>query len=162
MLLGELVGQLLEDHESLRHIVPPQWLETQKYSLRPTLPSLREVLLKCLEPWDKSYFVCDALDECPESIRRSFILELFKLQELRPQLRLLFTSRDLSIIGEETPLEVAPTLTIRATIDDLEIYINHEVSIRENLRYARRNTSLKQLLIDTLIQQADGMYVRRN
>lgn len=156
MLISEILSQLIDKDSDLMQFVPQDWPELQKYGSLPPIQSLRSVLIDCLKKWKSSYLICDALDECPDKIRRSFILELFKLQELCPDFRLLFASRD-HILAEGTPLEHSPFLFIRATEEDLTTYIQHEVANRESFRDARRDKALKDLLIRTLIREAEGM-----
>jgi len=62
-----------------------------------------------IQQFDKVFIVIDVLDECPETNRESFVIEI---QRLTPIVNLLVTSRNIS--GIESYFEKADRINIMA------------------------------------------------
>ena len=126
---------------------------------RETTPSKEEListLSEVLEDSPHIFVVIDALDECNAEDRREILEILFDLQ-LRHDLRLLCTSRD---VVEVTELfyEDVPRATIRATDTDVREYL--EPRLISLGRFVRGDTELQRLVMNKITSSADGMYVK--
>lgn len=134
-------------------------------------PSI-DALSQCLKDMLKNprqgptYIILDAVDECPRktgtpSLRErvlGFLLELFKLN--LPDLRICITSRPES--GIEAILQPLSSHCVSlhdqiGQFRDVVKYIKAMVNLDQNIQ--QWSVGNKQLVIDTLSQKADGMYV---
>ena len=131
-----------------------------------------DVLIQCLKEMLTSsngyptYIIMDALDECPNTLRvpspREVVLEFVKeLVELSlPELHICITSRPENDIW--TVLE--PFTTHRVSLHDetgqkkdIVEYVSSVV--RSDMRMSKWQVEDQKLVIETLSEKADGMYV---
>lgn len=125
-------------------------------------PSDGEILAMLKEEiptYSSVYFVFDALDEAPESVRLNIIKRLFA--DLPDNARYLFTFRDLPEITN-TFLQHGQRLDIVAHDQDLRTYIN--LVFQDNARLTRLAERClgKEAVISRILGKADGMYASPN
>jgi len=111
------------------------------------------------------YLIVDALDECPSTTAMpsprenvlSLVEELIDLQ--LPNLRICVTSRpetDIKTLLEPISFRSVSLHDERGQLEDIENYIKSVVN--KDPRNRRWKAEDKQLVIDTLTKNADGMY----
>jgi hypothetical protein len=144
--------------------VIPEVLELYKrHSKRDTRPSLLEycrVLRLQLETCPRSFIVLDALDECDEisGTRSTLIKELLRMPKT---VSLMVTSRHVPSI--ESQLDGSQKLEICATDADIRVFLGERILSSPRLRgHIRTAPELKDMILDTIILKAKGMYVIRS
>jgi hypothetical protein len=101
----------------------------------------------------KAFIVVDALDECPDGTRESFLAEIRKLP---PNIHLLITSRHISTIERE--FEKAARVEIHATDEDIRRYIESRIKgDRQLTRHVQKEPALQSTIINTIIEKTKGM-----
>jgi hypothetical protein len=165
-LLSSVLVQLCRQSDSYCDILSEFFSEHENGSHDPSDNSLMRCLKDLLElPGQAPVFlIVDALDECPITSAMSFPREkvLMLLEDLinsqLPNLRICVTSRP-----EADIRRVLEPLTFRSIslheesgqMEDIENYIKWVVSTNAKMR--RWKPEHKQLVIDVLIERADGM-----
>jgi ankyrin repeat domain-containing protein 50 len=120
---------------------------------RPTLNTWSELLQLEVRRLSKIFIIVDALDECLESTRDSFLVEIQKLQ---PSIHLLVTSRHNITIEPE--FKRAARVEIRASDEDVKKYLKDRIeSERQLVRQVRKNPALQETVISTIMENAKGM-----
>jgi ankyrin repeat domain-containing protein 50 len=151
-LAANLLQQLVRRNPVISDEIRSLYDHHIKEGTRPTLAEWSKLLqLEACRP-SKTFIVIDALDECPESTRESFLAEI---QKLRRNTYLFITSRHLSI---ERDFEDAAQVDIRASDEDVRRYL--EDRIKKEHRLARcigADLTLQETIIDTIIQKARGV-----
>lgn len=132
-----------------------------KYHMRArTCPSLGEffnLLQSQLHKFSKTFVIIDALDECSESNRESLITKILKLQS---DIHLLVTSRRIADI--ECLLENAARLEILAKDEDVRRYLEGRITREGRLkRHIKSDPMLQDAIMDTIVDKARGMFVKR-
>lgn len=160
-LTANLVHQLLI-HNSLLQRESMALYEAlalyEGHTLSQTHPSIiqyTKLLRLAVQSYSKVLVVIDALDECNEvdGTRKALISEL---QNLRPQLNLLVTSRDIPNLQRQ--LQDATRLEIQASDDDIRNYVEERISTSDRLSlYVKKDSSLRKFMIDTVTKNAKGM-----
>jgi len=124
-----------------------------------THPSILEysTLLKAeCRPLSTLFVIVDALDECASESKDEFLKEL---QDLRPKLRLMITSRP-SIMNITYYFEDAVSLEIRPGNEDIKIYLEERLQRESRLRtYIQEDPSLHNDIIKAIVDKAEGMLV---
>lgn len=102
------------------------------------------------------FVVVDALDECVDETKHEILKEL---QNLRPKLRLIMTSRP-SIMNITDYFEDAVSLEIRPSNEDIKTYLEERLQKESKLRkYIQEDPSLHNDIIKAIVDKADGMLV---
>ncbi len=102
----------------------------------------------------KVFIVIDALDECPKTLRESFLDELYKLENQLPHL--MVTSRYPSSVGHIS--RDAIQLEIQALDTDLEIYVRSKIQQDRHLaHYVDQDSSLQKDIVEKFVNNAKGM-----
>ncbi|KAI4257361.1 MAG: hypothetical protein L6R42_005724 [Xanthoria sp. 1 TBL-2021] len=130
----------------------------RKHSAENTRPNREEIFKafeSCIAQLRTTYLVIDALDECSEDVRDTFI-EFFKT--LQNQIRLLVTTRHIDEILRE--FRASPMVEIRASPSDLKKYIASRIESNRRLAgHVRHHASLTQDICDRVTTKADGMFL---
>ena len=124
-----------------------------KERTRPTLSKWSELLQSEVRRFSKVFIVVDALDECLESTRDNFLVEIRRLQ---PSIHLLVTSRYNATIECES--DKAARVEIRANDEDVKRYLKDRIERECQLVHqVRKDPSLQELIINTIVENSKGM-----
>lgn len=118
--------------------------------------ALETIAIKGIAQVNPQIFVTiDALDECPEYIRCSF---LTGMKSLRPMIQLFFTSRHVgSILDTFSKVE---RLEICASQSYLKLYLRGRLANEIRLLCMIQNErAMYEIIVDKIAEQANGMYV---
>lgn len=142
-------GGLLDAYETYRSSTT----ETVHIGLRERSAFLRDVI----ETFSEVFVIVDGLDECPhreiDDIRDE-LLDQLKALPLKTQL--LITSRDLPAIALKFATDLR--LEIHASKQAIEGYLQARINSSKNLRrHIQRKPNLRQAIVDTVAQKAEGM-----
>jgi hypothetical protein len=97
--------------------------------------------------------VIDALDECPDGTRATFITAL---RNLGSSVNLLVTSRDLPSIV--TDFREAKRLDIHANNDDVRRYIEGRIPLEPRLAiHVRGHQTLQEEMVQKIVENVQGM-----
>jgi hypothetical protein len=156
-LLASLVQQLVQKASVISDDVTSLFHRHFEKNTHPTLEELSTLLQLEARRFSKVFIIIDALDECSEKsgTRDSFLAEIRKLQ---PATNLLITSRNTP--PDESGFEKATQLEIHATDDDVRKYLEDRIKSEGRLaRLIRTDRAFQTTIIDTIVQNAKGMYV---
>jgi hypothetical protein len=159
-LLGAILKQLVQDRPTMPYSVSRLY---EKYSPRGTSITFEDcigTLESVCGTYPAVYIIVDALDECSnrnDGTRSRLLKVLFDLQRI-VDVRLMVTSRSIPDIVEEF-LNV-PMMEIRATAEDVKQFVSDR--IYQLPKCVRGDDELKRLVMDKVVQAADGMLVRRS
>jgi len=126
-----------------------------------------EVLEQCLKDMlelpeqPKIYLIVDALDECP-STSRDRVLDVIEnlIESSLPNLRIFTTSRPETEIRDALEPLASQTISLHEEDGQKQDMVNHITSFVNLDRKMRKwSAKDKKLVIDTLSERADGMYV---
>ena len=153
-IIGGLLSQLIRYNRLIPQQLRRYYDRFQRNGARPDLNELSSVLLEQLQICARAYIIVDALDEYSDrdAARKSIIDVLLKLQEYA---NLMVTSRDLPSITEK--FKSAPRIEIRAQEIDLRNYL--EIEANSLAPCVKRKTELKELVISSIIEAVDGMFL---
>jgi hypothetical protein len=165
-LLSSVLVQLCLQSDLYYDILSNFYLEHSSGSRQPS----DDALIRCLKgmvelPRQAPIFlVVDALDECPNastlsSPREKALMLLEDLIDSRyPNLRICVTSRpeaDIKVVLEPLSFRSISLHDESGQMEDIENYTKSVVNTNRNMR--RWKPEHKQLVIDVLIERADGM-----
>ena len=165
-LLSSLLVQLCHQSDSYCDILSRMYSEHVDGSQHPSDSALFRCLIEIVKLPGQApvYLIIDALDECPNTSAipspREKVLklvgELFDLQ--LPNLRICVTSRpetDIKALLEPLAFHSVSLHEESGQVEDIENYIKSV--IKTDPRNRRWKPEDKQLVIDVLIKNADGM-----
>jgi hypothetical protein len=122
---------------------------------RPSIEELLRLLHLLIGKLSVVYFVIDALDECEQEMKGTFISIL---RELSRKARLLCTSRPLGYIEER--LSRPSRLEVLARNSDIQPYVAAQIKLSPKLlKYCQKLGSLQGSITEKLVEKAQGMYV---
>lgn len=156
-LLGSIVRQLVEQTWHGEKIAElKMFLENPARNRKLTEDDCSSWIETLSSTFDLVYTFVDALDECPEDERDKLLrrLQRYSLDKMR----VFLTSR--SNVDVMIQIPHAIETEIAATSDDLTAYL--ESKILESSRLARltnKDIGLKQHIISTICDQANGMFL---
>ena len=152
----DLVASILEQLVRIKGVTDELRVICRQHQMRntrPGLPELSEILQSVFRGFTKAFIVIDALDECPETTRESFLGEIYKLRHLA---HLLVTSRHSSSVAHLFPDPLR--LEIHASNTDLEMYVRSKTQQDHHLaRIVRQDLSLQEEIVVTVVGNARGM-----
>jgi hypothetical protein len=165
-LLSSLLVQLCHQSDSYCDVLSRMYSEHVDGSQHPSDSALFRCLIEIVKLPGQApvYLIIDALDECPNTSAipspREKVLklvgELFDLQ--LPNLRICVTSRpetDIKAVLDPLAFHSVSLHDERGQMEDIENYIKSV--IKTDPRNRRWKPEDKQLVIDVLIKNADGM-----
>ena len=159
-ILGSLAQQLAKDEESfakLRHFYETYNLEHRldfKYDPEALVDLVRALALG----FDCAMIIVDGLDEC--GTNTSHVIDaLTTLNEgADTTVKMIILSRDEIEIRER--LEGYTKVSIAARSSDLRLYVGSEIEMRTRKKRLRiKDHSLKEHILERLVEGAEGMYV---
>lgn len=156
-LIGSLVQQLTERHADIPEDLKALYDRRSRNRTIPTPPTKDDYLQELMSQINScptTFLVIDALDECEDETRKAFCAELHKLPE---KVHFLFTSRDIPELG----LQIKPSvrLEIRADKKDVVKYLEDHIKTANRLERHTQDPKVRHLVVDTICEKADGMYV---
>jgi hypothetical protein len=164
-LLTSLLGQLSAKSDSCYKILSELYSRHNAGSRQPVDDALKSCLIDMLEVEGQlaTYVIVDGLDECPNKgvvSPREMVLDLLeKLVDLRlPNLRLCATSRreaDIITAFESLTPHIMSLHDQSGQKNDINDYVRSVVYSDRKMRKWRVED--KELVIDTLVRNADGM-----
>jgi hypothetical protein len=165
-LLSSLLAQLCHQSDSYCDILSKFYMEHGNGSQYPSDGALARCLAETvkLERQAPLYLIVDALDECPNTSSmpspREKILNLVEelVDSRLPNLRICVTSRpetDIKLILEPLAFRSVSLHDEIGQMEDIENYIKSVVT--KDPRNRRWKVEDKQLVIDVLTKNADGM-----
>ena len=163
--MPNLIANLAQQLIHRRAVVPEELSSLHATNIRQrTRPSPKEcfdLLQSQVLLFAKTFVVIDALDELPESngTRARLIAEIRKL---RPPVHLLVTSRHDASIEHIFDSENAACIEILARDEDIKRYLDSQIQCGRLKRNVGNDTQLRDLITDTIVAGARGMYVPNN
>jgi len=157
-LIASVVQQLIQR----RTVMPEELNRLHKAHIhertRPSLKECFDLLQSQVLLFTKTFVVIDALDELPESngTRARLIAEI---QKLRPTVHLLVTSRYDASIESIFQTEDAARIEILARDEDVKGYLESRIEHGRLKRNVGNDRELRNLITDTIVANARGMYV---
>jgi hypothetical protein len=151
-LIASLLQQLVRRSAFIPHEISSLYYRHIRKQTRPTLKEWTELLQSEVRRFSMVFTVIDALDECSDDIRDSFLTEIREL----PNINLLITARHGLAIERE--FEDAASVEISASHGDIERYLESRIKRENRLgRYTMVDPTLKETIISTIIEKAKGM-----
>ena len=165
-LLSSLLVQLCHQSDSYSDKLTGFYLEHGNGSQQPSDSALFRCLMDILELPGQApvYLIVDALDECPNTSSlpsaRENVLKLFEelIDSHLPGLRICVTSRpeiDIKVLLGPLAFRSISLHDERGQMEDIEDYIRSVIN--KDPRNRRWKAEDKQMVIDALIEHADGM-----
>jgi NACHT domain len=165
-LLSSLLVQLCHQSNSYSDILTEFYMEHGNGSQQPNDNALFRCLMDVLELPGQApvYLIVDALDECPNTSSlpspRENVLKLFEelIDSHLPNLRICVTSRpeiDIKVLLEPLAFRSISLHDERGQMEDIDNYIRSVIN--NDPRNRRWKAEDKQIVIDALIKNADGM-----
>ena len=153
-LLASILKQLVQDQDALSTEVKLLHKRHIDKRTRPSDHELMTVLRSTVSNYNRTFIVCDALDECSgeESIRTRLLHVLFALQK-QQHANILATSRPLPDVT--TAFKDDLSVEIRASEGDVRNYL--ESHITELPKFVLRNEKLQEEIVKAIADAVDGM-----
>ncbi|KAK0447871.1 uncharacterized protein EV420DRAFT_1647613 [Desarmillaria tabescens] len=156
-ILGTILYQIVSRIPASRI----QQLEDNKISLT-TVMGLEKLIKMACEDFSRTYVVIDALDECANGGAQVTVLASLKRLHSSSRLHILILSRWTSQM--DRMLRAIPSFDISDSggiLSDLREYVHRRVySPAEDEPVVRiSNPDLRQAIVDTLVERADGMFL---
>lgn len=157
ILLSCLLQQALQNSKNL--LIPPEvsmmYNQHVQYGTRPTQAQIIEILRKLAAKLTSFYIVIDALDECAES-EDDALQFVTAIRSLGPHVKVLCTSRFSGAFDEY--FAQSEKLMISAKNDDIARFLDLQIPRKHRLlRHIRADPDLKNDIIETIIQECQGM-----
>lgn len=156
-LLGSLLRQLVAQTSHAETIAELKTFMKQNAKNR----NMTEEDLSCWidilsRTFDVVYTLVDALDECPEIGRDTFLTRLQQYSE--GNMRIFLTSRFNVDVRNKIPHAIQAEIS--ATRHDITDYVESKICGSSRLtRITSRDPELKQHIIDRIVTKADGMFL---
>jgi Cdc6-like AAA superfamily ATPase len=155
-LLSSLLKQLSQERPSLPDTVKALHDQCRNKRTRPSIDELSRALQSVAAIYSRVFIIVDALDECEaaDGCRARFLTEIFNLQT-KTRANLFTTSRPIPEIVQH--FEGSKQLEIRASIEDVQAYLNSRISPRR--AFLRKNLELQEQIKAKIVEAVEGMYV---
>ncbi|OPB36500.1 hypothetical protein A0O28_0055790 [Trichoderma guizhouense] len=155
-LVANLLKQLTQGRATMPDFIKTLYAEFRKKPERPSLRDLSEAMRSVCLLYSKVFIIVDALDECQtaDSCRKSFLSEIFKLQE-GTNVNFFATSRNIPDILEA--FKQSSSLKISARDEDVQKYLAGNM---ERLPpFVLRNPELQNEIKTIISKVANGMFL---
>jgi hypothetical protein len=126
-MLSSILRQIVDIQLVLPKSVQDFYTSHTKKRTTPSPGDIRQSLEAVSEDLHRLTIIVDALDECETRVRQEF-LSVVKTLRGRCEIRLLATSRFLPAIESHSAFLGKPTLEVKASKEDLEMYIRSRAS----------------------------------
>ncbi|EED17198.1 Pfs, NACHT and Ankyrin domain protein [Talaromyces stipitatus ATCC 10500] len=157
-VLSSILKQFAQGHNIISECVKILLKKHKSKMSRPSFREISDVLCSIIEDFSHAFIIIDALDECPIAggMLSSLLLEIFNLQA-KTRANLFAPSRFIPKIEEEFKRKGAVSLEIRASDNDVQIYLDDKIS-RLSL-FVGKNPELEDRVKKAVITAADGMFL---
>ncbi|KAI1824491.1 ankyrin repeat-containing domain protein [Xylaria intraflava] len=153
--LSAILKQLVEGLPSVPDAVEALYYKHERLKSRPSFDDISVTIRSVCDCYPEVFIVIDALDECLDEHRNALLSKLKILQASNSNVRLMVTSRPIITIIQA--FENAACLTIAAHEKDVKQFV--EGQIPRLARCVSREPDLKQLVISSINNAADGMFL---
>lgn len=155
-LLSSLLQQLAQGQSSVPAEVKILYGHHRTTQTRPSINEIKDVLKSTIQLYSRVFIIVDALDECEvlNGAYKSLLSELFDLKA-KAEVNLFATSRFIPDIRMEFLNKGSILLEIRASGEDLQRYLNGQMSRLP--RCVLRSRLLQEEITAEIIKAADGM-----
>jgi hypothetical protein len=158
-LLSSLLAQLLRSRDQISQETKDIHDDLQRRGMSPSLDEYLLVLESQIKVFDKVFIIVDALDECADDTRKSFLKALHQLPR---RAHILFTSRPVVSIGKQIKAE--RQVNIVANKDDLRKYLEHRINTFDHLMHlvdkeVQKDSSFLDNILHTIVEKSQGMQV---
>jgi hypothetical protein len=155
-MLSSILRQIIDIQPGIPKLVQDFYTSHTKKRTVPSSDDIWQILGAVSRDLHRLTIVVDALDECETRARQEF---LSAVEALRGQceVRLLATSRLLPAIESHSAFLGKPTLEVKASDEDLEMYIRSRAS---ELNQVVSKPDLLETLVSSTVVATGGMYAR--
>jgi Cdc6-like AAA superfamily ATPase len=159
-ILGSIASHLARQNPECFHRLQLYYRDCNPEGDLCRLPKVRElisVILDMVSALDDVAVIIDGLDECGK--RTAEVVHLLdSLGKESRRIKTLFLSRNEQHIRDI--LHGYVEISIAARSSDLKLYVASEIELRTRSKRLRiKSDQLKEHILDTLVNDADGMYV---
>lgn len=159
-LLASLTRQFAERSRLISSVVLQTHISySTNSSQHVQVRDIEKMLRHEIQKFKQVYIVIDALDECLQQVQMDLVRSLSNLGTSIPHTSILMSTRNIDIIVEdvERAFDKVSQLVVRATNEDLQVYIEKQFEMRARLAEAKRHKGLVKDLRNQLVDKADGM-----
>ena len=152
--IAKLDDQSFEKLQSFCDTYNPDHRKNFEYDLE----NLDNLIIEITSSFDSTMIIVDALDECGANTGQ--VVDILASLSYRQgsSVKTLFLSRDELELRER--LESWTQVSIAARSSDLKLYVASEIELRIRQRRLRiKDNSLKEYIMEQLVEGAEGMYV---
>ncbi|VUC20102.1 unnamed protein product [Clonostachys rosea] len=156
-MIGSLLKQIVQKKAALSDDVRSLYKKHLEKKTNPKLDELTRLLIQEAKTRSLVFVVVDALDECPErGNTRSRLLA--EIQKLPQNARILITSRHSPKLEES--FDQVPHIDIRATDEDVKLYIEARTEERRSLaKHVRSDPALLEQITANVVKKSQGMFL---
>lgn len=150
------VGRQGTIHKSVHDL----WKNSRGQGISSTFAQWEECLLALINTYPRTTIVLDALDECSEEHRQTFIKLLIKLgtrqSEYNPVKIFVSTRPEEEILRN---FDKFPTIRMQEknNADDIATFVR--IKIAEHRRWSKMSDEFRTELVDTLLEKAEDMFL---
>ncbi|KAK7409497.1 hypothetical protein QQX98_008347 [Neonectria punicea] len=153
-LLASLLKQLCQGRPAIPDALKSLHATHKRRDTRPSSSELSNALQSILSLYPRSYIAIDALDECTVGDRRRLLIELGKIHATSAA-NIFATSRETPDVKDH--FESSPSLEIRASRQDVEAYILHNMVYLPHI--IQENPKLQDEIKSSISEAVDGMFL---
>lgn len=155
--LAAIVRQIVERRQVIPDIIYTLYEDHCGKGTSPTTTEYLHSLQSLAKDYSEVYIVIDALDECIDKTGQLIWSDLLtKLKDSVPNLRLLYTSRDIDDVAGI--LSKSSVIDVRASDEDLETYIREQLRTQNTLlQFCKQDPTLESKVLRRVVEKADGM-----
>ena len=152
-LIANLLRQLVQKTPVIANEIVSLYNDHIKRNTAPTLAEWSKMLQSEARRVSKVFIIIDALDECSQGTRNTFLAEI---QKLHPTIHLMVTSRHIGSIEPE--FEKAVCVEICANEGDVRRYLEDRIEREPRLvRNVKGVPALQETVINAIVKSAKGM-----
>jgi hypothetical protein len=154
--VATLLHQLAQQTQDLSGTIAASYERHKEANSLPSIGECSSMLTSEVDRFAKVYVVIDALDECEDQTRLTFLSALNRLQRTNQHVYLLVSSRQIDIIRND--LESPVELEVTAMDEDIDRYVEGQLTSKVRLRnLIRSHRDLEEKVKETVKQKAEGM-----
>jgi Cdc6-like AAA superfamily ATPase len=154
-LLGSILKQLVRNRSPLPKVVKGLYDRHKEKRSQPELREITEVLQSIISPDSRTFIIIDALDECQNRYRGTFLTEIFSLQK-NTRLSLFATSRPQEV-EVDAKFNGSIVQEIVASDKDIETYLDHQILLWNQSHKHHNLDDIRTTIKAEITQAAAGM-----
>jgi hypothetical protein len=155
--LGAIARQIIERRQVMPNDVHTLYEKHRGKETQPTCTEYLNLLQHLAKECSEVYIVIDALDECIDKDGQLIWSDLLtKLKSSVPNMRLLYTSRDI----EDTAgiLSGSTLIGVHASEADIETYVQGQLQSKiVLLQFCQEDPTLQYNILQAVVSKVDGM-----